>query len=343
MPISRLFIAVALIAFSTAHAQHINAVPVHTFTAHTGEARELTFSPDGKLLATSSIDSTVRLWRVADQKLVAILRHPVSITSVAFSPDSRSLVSGSYDGQLRLWDVTTGTLTRSFKANSETVWSVDFAPDGQRVASTGEDKTIRIWRASDGALLHTLVGHTANVWRVMFSPDAAHIVSGSFDKNAKIWRTDTGALERTLTGSTQAIVGLAISPDGKLLATGGDDSSVRLWRMSDGHLMKTIPTGNHVFSVAFTPDGQWLATGGRARGPVGTFWHQLVGDKLSGPNSTTVRLWRVSDGSLQQELKGHSDDLWALAISPDGRWLATGSEDHTVKLWKLSTASGKIH
>jgi WD40 repeat protein len=218
---------------------------------------------------------------------------------------------------------------------------VAFAPDGKTVASSGEDKTVKVWRTADGALLHTLRGHARNVWHVAFSPDGQHIASGSFDKVAKLWRADTGALEHNLVGSGEAIVSLAFSPDGRLLATGGDDSSVRLWRVSDGHLMKTIPAYNHVFSVAFSPDGQWLATGGRARSAVGTFWHQLVGDRFSGANPTSVRLWRVSDGALLQSLNGHSDDVISVAFSPDGKLLATGSEDHTMRLWRLVTRAVK--
>jgi WD40 repeat protein len=312
------------------------ARPVHRFTAHTAQGRDAAFSPDGRLLATSSVDSTVKLWRLSDNQLVATLRHPIGVTSIKFSPDGQTLVSGSYDSQVRLWNVATGTLIRTLKGHGGTVWSVDFAPDGKTVASSGEDKTIKIWRVADGTLLHTLSGHAANVWHIAFSPDGTHIASGSFDKTGKIWRTDTGALERTLTGSGEAIVGLGYSHNGQWLATCGDDEAIRIWRTSDGRLQKTIKTGNHVYSVAFSPDDWWLVSSGRARSAIGTFWYQIAGDRFSTATPPTVKLWQAGDGALIQELKGHSDDVMYVAFSPDGYWIASSSEDKTVMLWKVS-------
>jgi WD40 repeat protein len=212
---------------------------------------------------------------------------------------------------------------------------VAFSADGRHLASGGEDRTVRIWRTSDGALLRTLTGHTMNVWSVGFSPDGRRVASGSFDRTVKLWRADTGQLVKTLTGHTQAVVGIAWSPDGRWLASGGDDSAVRIWRAGDGALVRTIRgETDHVYTVAFSPDSRWLASGGRERGSLGTLWKRVF-PRLSGDNDPTVRLWRVSDGALMQELAGHDSDVFALAFSPDGRWLATGSEDKTVKLWSL--------
>lgn len=323
---------------SAAAAPTLRAHLHHTFTGHSEAGRQVAFSPDGQLLATSSVDRTVKLWRLADRKLIQSLTHPEGITSIAFSPDGQWLASGSYDKTVRVWRLQDGALARTLTGHGGTVWSVAFSRDGERLASSGEDKTVKLWRLSDGAPLLAFTGHTLNVWSVALSPDGQRLASGSFDRTVRLWRTDTGALMQTLTGHRQAVVSVAFSPDGEWLASGGDDSSIRLWRVKDGGLVNTLTGGgDHVYTVAFSPDGQWLASGGRERGALGTLWKQVTGNQLRGDKGITVRLWRVRDGALQQGLAEHSDDVWSVAFSPDGKWLATSSEDKTVKLWRLET------
>jgi WD40 repeat protein len=141
---------------------------------------------------------------------------------------------------------------------------------------------------------------------------------------------------RTLTEPTQAVVGVAFSPDGGLVAGSGDDSVIRLWRASDGALVRTI-TGDmsHVYKIAFSPDGRWLVSGGRGQSAIATAWKQIAGYRFS-PNGDTVRLWRVSDGAQQQVLTDHRDDVWSVAFSPDGGWIASSGEDNEVRLYRIT-------
>ena len=112
-------------------------------------------------------------------------------------------------------------------------------------------------------------------------------------------------------------------------------SSIKLWRVSDGALVRVLMGGtSHVYAVAFSPDGKRLASGGRGQGAIATFWKQIAAYRWS-PKGKTVRLWRVRDGSLQAVLADHVDDVWSLAMSPDGQWLASGSEEGTVTVYRL--------
>ena len=209
------------------------------------------------------------------------------------------------------------------------------SPDGLRIAAAGEDAAIHIWKLGRPETATTLRGHERNIWAVRFSPDGKQLASGSFDTTARLWDTETGKPLKTLRGHEQAVVSLAFSPDGKLLATSGDDSTIRLWDSSSGAALRTVDSGNHTYSVAFSPDGKWLASGGRARGAVGTFWHQLTG---SGGMATPVRIWRASDMALVSALP-QPDDAMGTVFSRDGRWLVTSGEDNRFRLWRLREAA----
>jgi serine/threonine protein kinase len=295
--------------------------PVRTLTGHTDWVNSVSFSPDGRLLASGSVDKTIKLWRVSDGALVRTLTgHTGDVLSVSFSPDGSLLASGSGYGDrtIKLWRVSDGSLVRTLKGYTSWVRSVSFSPDGRLLASGSNDKTIKLWRVADGLEVRTLTGHTGDVLSVSFSPDGRLLASGSKDGTIKLWRVADGALVRTLTGHTDWVTSVSFSPDGSLLASGGVDNTIKLWRVSDGSLVRTL-TGHTdwVNSVSFSPDGRLLA---------------------SGSVDKTIKLWRVSDGALVRTLTGHTGDVLSVSFSPDGSLLASGSGygDRTIKLWRVS-------
>jgi WD40 repeat protein len=293
--------------------------------------RQLAFSRDGRLLATSDASGLIALRDTASWRPVAQFRHEGGATSVAFTPDGTILFSAGYDGKVRAWDLGRRALALVLPSSGKTIWALDVSPNGTRLAAGSEDATIRVWNLDRPGAPTVLRGHDRNIWKVRFSPDGKLIASGSFDNTARLWDFTTGKPLRILKGHVQAVVGLAFTPDGKTLATSGDDSTIRFWRVADGAPLRTINAGNHTYDLAFSADGRWLASGGRAYGPIGTFWHQLTG---GGGAVTPVRIWRTADGALVTQLRAE-DDVPNLSFSPDQHWLATSGEDNLVRLWRL--------
>ncbi|HEX8239009.1 MAG TPA: WD40 repeat domain-containing protein [Allosphingosinicella sp.] len=293
--------------------------------------RGAAFSPDGRLLATSSASGLVVLRRMPGLGIVRRLDHPGGATALAFAPGGAWLATSGYDGTVRLWDVATGRALRSLEGARGTLWTLDVSPDGKRLAAAGEDGIIRIWNPDDGRLAARLAGHSRNIWEVRYSPDGRRLASGSFDSTVRLWDSATGAALATLTDHDEAVVGLDWSPDGRLLATGGDDSTILVRRSADGKALRRLLVGNHAYKLDFSPDSRWLANAGRARSGLGTLWHGVTG---GGGAGESVRFWRVADGALVEALK-MPEDVMHIGFSPDGRWLVASADDGVITLWKL--------
>jgi WD40 repeat protein len=321
----------------TAPAEPTTAAPLEAFLEASWESgnfpgRQTAFSRDGSMLATASAGGEVLIRRAGNWAPVARFEHAGGATAVAFDFDGRRLFTAGYDGVVRIWDLRARRPAGSRAGAQGTIWTLDVSPDGSLLAAAGEDRTIRIWGVDAPGPPIALAGHERNIWEVRFSPDGKRIASASFDASVRLWDARTGAALKTLKGHTEAVVGLAYSPNGAVVASGSDDSTIRLWRAADGAPLRTIRSGNHVYKLAFSRDGRWLASAGRARGGVGTLWHQLTG---AGAEASPVRLWRSSDWAMVAALR-HPDDAMYVAFSRDGKRLVTSGEDGKFRLWRLS-------
>lgn len=197
-----------------------------TFSGHKGRVYTISFSPDGKTIASSSFDKTVKIWNINGDLIHTLSGHLDAVYSVVFSPDGKMIGSGSSDRSVKLWQ-SDGKFLRTLVGHLDGVNSIAFSPDSQNLASASSDNTVKIWRA-DGTNLLTLSGHESRVNSVSFNADGKILASASDDNTIKIWQAD-GTNSLTLNGHESQVNSVTFSPDGRTLASASWDRTIMLW------------------------------------------------------------------------------------------------------------------
>ncbi|KAF3317568.1 hypothetical protein TWF173_010336 [Orbilia oligospora] len=302
---------------------------VRQLEAHIGIPGVMAFSSDGERLICWS-DRTVQVWNaVTGQEIRRLIVNSGVVGAVALSSDRKWLASGFHDGTVKLWNVEMGEEVQQLKGHSGEINAVAFSADNKRLALASHDRTLRIWDIEDKARkeVEQLQEHEMGINVVIFSPDGTQLASGSRDGTVRLWNMN-GEDVKLLEGDS-SVWALAFSSDGKWLASGSEDGVVSLCNMEREGInrlaiyMEDRSETIWVRAVAFSPDTKWLAIG------------------LDG----TIILWNVEKEEVKclKELPGPGMEgslveggwIIAVAVSPDGKWLASGSADRKVKLWNL--------
>ncbi|HNW44061.1 MAG TPA: WD40 repeat domain-containing protein [Elusimicrobiales bacterium] len=284
---------------------------IKTLQGHTDGVLTLAFSPCGKFLATAGEDNTIRLWDNPDGiEIQTIQAHKGDIRCLAFDPDGDVFASGSWDKTIRIWQ-TSDCATLAEASNHEgAVNCLAFSPDGKRLYSGSDDDTIRIFSSPGGSLTDTLKPGIGDIKALAISAKGLLAAGGVelqlLDLSGKLLKNNDNYLH--------GVKGLAFSPDGRLLALAtGMEKRFELWNMETMEEAGSVKDTDWLNCVTFTPDGKFLVTGG----------------------GSAVKVWDPATGACLKTYEGHADEIYAVDVSPDGKCIASASNDKTVKLWAL--------
>lgn len=320
------------------------------------------FSPDGKLIVTSSRDQTACLWSADTGKQLAVLAgHTREVNTAQFSSDGARIVTASGDATARVWGADTGQELFILQGHTGPIFNAAFSPKDKWIVTASRDMTARVWNAATGLIQTTLDGHKGIVQSAQFSPDNRWLVTACGDGAARIWNAETGAEVRTLLGHVNEVRYAEFSPDGELLMTVGGDKTIRIWEWEPESGEELAIARGHrgiITSARFSDDGKLIISAsddGTAR-----VWKALSGRELmtlfghesdirdlhlatqrglivTASGDETARVWQMRTGKLVCSLRGHDNRVNSARFSADGQRVVTASSDGTAGVWEVAT------
>lgn len=282
-----------------------------------------TFSHDGRLLATATVDGEIRLWNATNGTFERSLRiHTNTIRSVEFTPDDSGLAVAGRD-IAGIFDLKSGTIVlpaEHFERGDRRATRV--SPDGTRFIISHDGTSWRSFDARTGQGLTPWRYHLEMISDAAFSPDGRRVLTVSWDGSLRIWHSETGQEIGPPVRHQGAIMALDLSADGSRVVTAGADGTARLWDGRDGRpLADPLRHRNGVHCAKFSGDGRRVVTASA---------------------DGTARIWDAASGlPISEPLRHPAAVLWA-EFSPDGQWVVTGAGDGVARLWPALSVRGEV-
>jgi len=300
-----------------------------SFPAHPDHTRivyTVCSSKKDNLLASGSDDKTIRLWRRNPDnnspRCIATLSLRSCINALAFNPQGTTLAAALDSGWIELYDMTKGKMVGALEGQTTSeVWTITWAPDGANIVSGSLDRAVRIWDAKERECRWALRGHDEWVNGVAVSSDGTMIVSGSGDKTVKLWDTKTMACDNTIRGHSDFVRSVAVTDDNQYVVSASDDTTLRVWDIKKNKLHGVFKGHSKGIYCVSAGKGSMIASASR---------------------DYTIKCWDAADANkknqkkqYKKEFKTHKGDVNSCCFFNNGEFVASGSDDKSVKLHKV--------
>ncbi|MEZ4672274.1 MAG: TIR domain-containing protein [Anaerolineae bacterium] len=341
-----------------------------TFTVHEGWILDLELSLDGKYLFAASgswgtRNDTISVWSLDSYNLISTFTGHLNDVTNIYPLDNSLLVSLSSDRTVRIWSIPNGVaVTSSLDPSLRRYTSITVLKPSPLLVLGASDYGISIWNTNSAEKIATLRGHTHTVSDLTSTPDGTILISGSYDNTIRFWSVRKLSSPSSYHRHKDRVNSVAISRDNHYLMTGAGtwrsaEDTVSLWDMSSGNRTnKLVGHSNWVRTVAITPDSRlgvsssydntvmvWDLESGQSLYTFGAHlnWVSAVATVsntlIASASMNTIHIWKIYSGEIVQTLQHNSREINALAVSRDGKLLASGSVDRSVVIWDTGSGS----